>query len=402
MRDAILGLVNPLIALIFAVTFFAIWQRERSRKEVLAFAGAYLMLGIGFLISQLMPVGYGRPGLSITNIPYFTGTVLLIWAAASRVGARLPFTLIWSAGAIGAVLIVVGQLFSKFESSDLYIANTLYGILFMLGAQATASTRDHSIANKLVFWMLALTAVQFFVRPTLSFMIEGALEHETYKQSAYYSALNATVAVNSLGLAIAFIAACVTDAFTAEKQTMVTDPLTGLLTRRAFEEEVNEAILRSHEKQTPLSMIVGDIDHFKNVNDIWGHQIGDVAISEFGQLINRTIRSGDFAGRIGGEEFCILVYDCDESGAVRLAERLRTETPNIRLGADTTLDVRISASFGVAGLRPGEGYKSLFARADSSLYEAKQNGRNRVERSKKNQDTSEAQSGGGAYESAAA
>lgn len=302
----------------------------------------------------------------------------MVWAVSTRVNRPAPVRALGAFGVIAAVMIVLGLFFGDFTTSDLYITNTLHALVFMMGAQATASTRHHSLPNAMIFWMLAVISFQFFVRPSLTFMIDGALVHETYRDSTYYSMLNATIALLSVGLAMVLIAACVTDHIGEEKRAIQNDPLTGLRARRAFEEQVELAMLRADDEGVPLSMVVGDIDHFKQVNDIWGHQAGDAVIAEFGKLITRTIRGGDIAGRIGGEEFCILLWNCNEQGAVGLAERLRRRAAEIKLDDDTALDVRISASFGVIELVPGESYRLHFGRTDEALYQAKKNGRDQV------------------------
>jgi len=113
------------------------------------------------------------------------------------------------------------------------------------------------------------------------------------------------------------------------------------------------------------------------VNDIWGHQSGDQAIADFGNLIKNKVRTCDVAGRIGGEEFCIAVWNCDNEPAYRLAERIRhafAAHKHIVINDD----IRLTASFGVATAQAGETYKQLFARADKALYEAKSKGRDRV------------------------
>ena len=156
------------------------------------------------------------------------------------------------------------------------------------------------------------------------------------------------------------------------------DHLTGLKMRRAFEQSAMEMIDRGARKNVPVSMIVADIDHFKQVNDIWGHQAGDRAIVAFGQLVQRMVRAGDVCGRIGGEEFCIMIWNCELEPAERLAERVReafAATPQHGINSD----VRLTASFGVAMCRPQEGFGKLFARADAALYRAKEAGRDRVE-----------------------
>nr|WP_269748058.1 GGDEF domain-containing protein [Altererythrobacter lutimaris] len=155
------------------------------------------------------------------------------------------------------------------------------------------------------------------------------------------------------------------------------DHLTGLKMRRAFEQSAMDMIDRGTRKNVPVSMIVADIDHFKQVNDIWGHQSGDRAIVAFGKLIQRMVRADDVCGRIGGEEFCIMIWNCELDPAERLAERVReafAAMPHDGINSD----VRLTASFGVATCRPQEGFGKLFARADAALYRAKEAGRNQV------------------------
>lgn len=378
MRDAILGLVNPLIAMIFAITFFAIWSRDRSRKEILAFAGGYVGLGLGFLWSQLLPIDGGRVLLNLTNVPYFISSWLIIWGISHRAGTTLPTPLIIGVGATLTTLLCISYFFNAFTNVELYISNTTYAILFMLGAQAAAGGRKESTANALVFWLLVATSFQFFVRPSLNFMIEGTLVHETYRESAYYSVLNAVAALNSVGLAIAIITAVVTDSLVREREETARDPLSGVLTRRPFETHAIAAMDEAAVKGLPVSLIIADLDNFKQVNDIWGHQVGDRAIESFGRMIEGAVRTRDHVGRIGGEEFCILVWDADEEVAASMAERLRLAAMDLAF-EQTALDVRLTASFGVCESARGETYRALFARADKALYYAKANGRNRVE-----------------------
>ena len=153
------------------------------------------------------------------------------------------------------------------------------------------------------------------------------------------------------------------------------DALTGLKMRGPFEAQAIAMLNRARDKDVPVSVIVADIDHFKRVNDIWGHQVGDTAIASFGDLLRSTIRDTDIAGRIGGEEFCILVWNCPEEPTLNLAERIRARFEQLPIEGISD-DVRLTASFGVAQWVTDEGYGRLFARADAALYRAKEGGRN--------------------------
>jgi diguanylate cyclase (GGDEF)-like protein len=147
------------------------------------------------------------------------------------------------------------------------------------------------------------------------------------------------------------------------------DPLTGLLNRRGFEEVFDLEIERCRRAETPLSLVVADIDRFKSVNDAHGHGAGDAALRKVGDLICRAKRRFDSAARVGGEEFAIVVPDTDEHGAYMLAERIRTSVDK---------DARLTLSLGVA-CSPLHGATSdaLLQSADHALYAAKRLGRNR-------------------------
>lgn len=161
-------------------------------------------------------------------------------------------------------------------------------------------------------------------------------------------------------------------------QLAMTDPLTGCANRRHFMERATQMIDLAQRDGTPLSLAVLDLDDFKRVNDTFGHPGGDAALAMAGQILSAHVRGTDLIGRIGGEEFALLMPHMGEAGALPLAERLRLAIEQ----GEVTMDgkpIRVTASLGLAGLRPGEDFDGLYARADYALYAAKQAGRNRVE-----------------------
>lgn len=163
------------------------------------------------------------------------------------------------------------------------------------------------------------------------------------------------------------------------RRLMDRDPLSGVLTRRPFLERVDEAIAacrRSPGLQATLTMI--DLDHFKEVNDRYGHATGDGVIASLGETLRRGTRTTDAVGRYGGEEFAILVTDSDATATSHLLERLLSEFSAIRHTTTSGADFSVTFSAGVAELQAGESAKSWLARADGTLYEAKAAGRNRV------------------------
>ncbi|MEM9069846.1 MAG: diguanylate cyclase [Myxococcota bacterium] len=164
----------------------------------------------------------------------------------------------------------------------------------------------------------------------------------------------------------------------AEEAT--TDVLTGLANKRALEEALARDLARASRMEQELSLVVVDVDHFKQFNDRWGHSTGDEVLRAVGQLLRDTVRTGDVAARYGGEEFVLVLPNTDPEGALTVAERVRSllEEASIE-GPEGPL--RVTASFGVATVRgPGceHAARVLFERADAALYEAKRAGRNRV------------------------
>ncbi len=154
----------------------------------------------------------------------------------------------------------------------------------------------------------------------------------------------------------------------------LTDALTGVGNRRMMDEVLAREVERSRRHGDPLSLTILDIDHFKRVNDTWGHDTGDRVLRETGTVLLQTMRLCDIATRMGGEEFVLLLPGTDLDAAVICAERLR----GAMSAHDFSLSVPVTSSFGVATLAAGEAGPALLARADGGLYRAKQQGRNCV------------------------
>ena len=151
------------------------------------------------------------------------------------------------------------------------------------------------------------------------------------------------------------------------------DPLTDLLNRRGFEEVFDVELERARRTDTPLSLIVGDIDRFKSVNDELGHAAGDDVLRRVGHSVRSAKRSFDSGARVGGEEFALLAPDSDEHGAYMLAERIRSSVERVAVSP-----VPMTMSFGIATFPVhGQSAESLLRAADQALYAAKRLGRNR-------------------------
>ncbi|TQV87589.1 transporter substrate-binding domain-containing diguanylate cyclase [Aliikangiella coralliicola] len=154
----------------------------------------------------------------------------------------------------------------------------------------------------------------------------------------------------------------------------VTDPLTNVYNRLKMDEAFTQEIEKSKRYHSPLSVIMLDVDHFKNINDEYGHVVGDGVLKKIAQTIQSNLRTNDFLGRWGGEEFLIICPSTDIDKAQLVAKKLRSTLANTEFSPLG----KVTASFGVAGWENGESQESIISRADSALYRAKDSGRNKV------------------------
>jgi diguanylate cyclase (GGDEF)-like protein len=156
------------------------------------------------------------------------------------------------------------------------------------------------------------------------------------------------------------------------------DSLTGLMNRRSFEQESQRLLARAIRGIEPVAVIMIDVDHFKRVNDVYGHQAGDEVLRRLAQLLQSVVRSGDCLARYGGEEFCLMLGDTDEAGAALLAERIRQLYAELQVEWRGQL-LQGTLSAGAADLRSADDdVATLIDAADQALYRAKYAGRNRV------------------------
>jgi len=164
-----------------------------------------------------------------------------------------------------------------------------------------------------------------------------------------------------------------------EQRLASVDILTGLLNRRVLFERLESEIERSRRYDTPLSLIMIDLDHFKKINDVLGHAAGDAVLRSVGETISSGIRASDIAGRYGGEELCIVLPQTSIEGAHAFSESLRSQIAGLEILFCEQV-IKVTASLGVASLKVNcTDLQQFFEAADTALYTAKRSGRNRVE-----------------------
>ncbi|MGZ3238423.1 MAG: GGDEF domain-containing protein, partial [Burkholderiaceae bacterium] len=157
-----------------------------------------------------------------------------------------------------------------------------------------------------------------------------------------------------------------------------TDMLTNVHNRRSLFELGNKQLQIARRYQRPLTLIIMDVDHFKNINDTYGHAVGDLVLKHIAKACKTLLRSADILGRYGGEEFVALFPETDIDGTAIIAERLRILVQNLKMPEINDLS-NVTISLGVAMLSPSDtDISQTINRADKALYQAKQQGRNKV------------------------
>ena len=183
--------------------------------------------------------------------------------------------------------------------------------------------------------------------------------------------------VFGLALALLMLAMLVRDVLAEATSKSETDTLSGLLNRGGFERHAQIALRDAVRQGVPVALVIADLDHFKSINDSYGHASGDLVITAFASFLRDAAADHHVAGRIGGEEFAIILPGTNLAAARLFAEGARSAFGALPMDG-LPRDHRCTASFGVAELHPGEGFSDLMRRADEALYQAKGAGRDCV------------------------
>jgi len=278
-----------------------------------------------------------------------------------------------------ALLVFHGARAGAASSSDLVVlmaaiiatfSGAMAWILLRPDANCSLLRRVIGVNDGVFALVMGLCAYTTAVHDATSTLTPGAV------QSAAYLAAYLLMIVNGFG----FLLLCKEQDDRLLALLATIDSLTGLISRRAFFERADSARLLAARLHSPIAVMMIDIDHFKGLNDCFGHATGDKALRVFAATAQQTLRRHDIMGRLGGEEFALLLPGTDLEGATQAAERLRQTVAVALLAALPASDKQygMTVSIGVVVIDPNEHVNSALARADRALYAAKSGGRDRI------------------------
>jgi diguanylate cyclase (GGDEF)-like protein len=335
----------------------AVWQRseEESRQFATRFAGQLLLIGAG--LGTCLTLAFSvRTG--IFSLGWFVdvgaGVVAAVWGLVYLLMPRpAPDPVLRATPSLAALLITLTLALNHSNATDgmvllswplLFAAyllprRTAYSTMAVVAVCLTVIFAAGSGSDRFAAWIETLTSMAL----TLVVILRVRAQADRLKQAL------------------------------AEQAS--TDPLTGLSNRRAFDEALEREVARQRRTRTPLSLLAVDVDHFKTINDTWGHAAGDDTLAAIGDLLPRLVRIEDTVSRVGGEEFGVLLPDCPAPQARARADALRAEV----WAASRGWAHPVTVSVGVATVPDSaDALDDLVVAADMALYAAKESGRDRV------------------------
>ena len=372
---AMIGLAIPGLGGCLTAIFLGFWYYNREFRAPLWFALAFACSAIGFCISNYLVAKDTMANAILNNTIYGLGLVALFQGICLAFNRRMPWVVL-SAFAVGGVAVAVAIQASAIGLNyRILVLNLIHGCLTAYGLFRLRSIRKEHWTGSAVVVAFTLVTLNFLmIAPLTTIGVE--LSGENFFTSTYWLSMNVVALLSVLAVAGALISVCVSHNVKRIHDDANKDYLTGLQTRRAFERSAQFYCTR-RSGRTAASLIIMDLDHFKSVNDTFGHSAGDAVLSTIGDFISKQIRRSDIAGRVGGEEICILLPGVDVNGARRLAARLKKQMRDLSYPEiDETR--RITASFGIAEFGRTSAFHEIYAEADAMLYAAKQRGRDRI------------------------
>jgi diguanylate cyclase (GGDEF)-like protein len=365
--EAILGLLLLLV-----------WVQNTRVHAVAWWACAHLMRSVSVMLYGLYGSVPDLLSIDLPNVLLFS-SFGVTWNGARVFNGRdaLPGSLIAGAG----VWLLASQ-WPGFEAGS-EVRGQLSALIIATYTWLTAwefwRARHEPLVSRWPAIVLFFTdGAMFLLRTPLNAMLHGS-ESDNLLSSAWLSVLSLEAFLMTIATAFILLAMSKERTELRHKTAAMTDPLTGLLNRRAFLQDAEVLLQQQIARDRPIAVLLIDLDHFKSINDRFGHAVGDKVLQIFARTTRAGLRQTDLLGRLGGEEFTVVLSDASVDNAYLVADRLRKAFAAAAAVVDGET-IYATASIGVSVIvDPGQDLAKLITLADQALYLAKARGRNRVE-----------------------
>lgn len=362
----------PVVMSLFGMAFLVV---ARFGGRASAFWGlGYLSAALGFIIPFFIPV-LPLPVIAMSANAAFL-SAFFFYGHALLVHFRRPTLLRSRFGLAVIAYIAIGYvvLVARSLGLELMIGDTVCATLLLMAVVAVAGSARRPI-DRLLFWVVVLVCAENLLRVLAFLLLASPLALRQFAGSDYSFVMQVTATIGAMLMAMTALAVMTVDVVERHRTEADRDALTGLLNRRGFDRAVQRLL---GERPQDIAVVLFDIDHFKKINDGYGHAVGDEVIRAVAELAVSQMPADAVLARFGGEEFVILLPDHALGQASEAASRLQAA---LRQGqwSHVGLDRVVTASFGIDALGRGDYsvYDSI-ARADSAMYEAKRAGRDSI------------------------
>lgn len=375
MELTIAGIVTALGILFgmnFLGLFIAAYVFNRRAVHILFYLAAIaslMTMGLAYLLSMLTPY----TGFWIVCVELCLALSLLLFAYGFARALQLSLSkgFIWGMFVAGSLATIAVSGLPEMNVLRLSVVSAWHTIIALYLAAAIFRAADTSLQNRIIGLLLIGLALATINRPLTAIIVQLQTSWSHTEQTAVYGATVATFFLMALfGLGAAVFFQVMSDLATGYRRASIQDSLTSLLNRRGFFEASNAMSTR------PMTLIMLDVDEFKMVNDNFGHAKGDQILVETAKIMKRAAPAPHICGRLGGEEFAILLHLAERRTGEALAQSIRTAI-EVELAQLLPAGQTVTASFGVTEL-DGRGLDQALIAADHALYDAKKGGRNRV------------------------
>ncbi|UCI30685.1 sensor domain-containing diguanylate cyclase [Mesorhizobium sp. B4-1-4] len=373
-------LINLSVAGLLAAAFMTIAFHDAGRAPARWFAYGYL-LGMAYFAIE-----FSIPAFTDARLPVaaafavFRGATISFNAGlAHKYGVAPPWRPMLFFLFATTIAVYCLQDLPRQSLARMMAYQLPYAAMQFVGLGIVWSSRQRfGRLDRILMAVLALSGMQFASKPFIAHALGGwGADPQAYLQSNYALVSQSLGTIFGLALALLMLAILVRDVLAEVTSKSETDTLSGLLNRGAFTRRAELAVLGATRQGMPVAVVIADLDDFKSINDGFGHASGDRVIETFAGLLREAAAGHHVAGRIGGEEFAIMLRGANIAAARLFAEGTRSAFGALPIDG-LPADSRCTASFGVAELHPNENVADLMRRADAALYKAKHAGRDCV------------------------
>lgn len=303
----------------------------------------------------------------------------ITWSGARVFNGRAPQPVLLASGALLWVILSQSSMFLEDAAlRNLLSSGIVAGFSWAAGFELWRGRAQHLVSRWPAIGLLFAVGALFLLRQPVAMLVPGGADQGLFA-SAWLTVISPECLLITIALAFVLLAIGKEFAELGHKTAARMDPLTSLANRRAFMQDAETILQRQAMRGRSAAVLIVDLDHFKSINDRFGHAAGDKVLRLFGQICVSNLRSSDLVGRIGGEEFAVVLADASRDNASFVAERIRALFEEAAASLDGQ-DIGATLSVGAAiaeGRNPS--LPALLKQADQALYRAKARGRNRVE-----------------------